>query len=105
MKETEACKNMEIGNLRLMCSDLGKVSIPAPFSGSKILSRKEPVSKLIGLESGLTRNETILKVAGLKSDRSQKWSISEVTDLENDRFRLKNGCIVKPAVWSALTHK
>ena len=27
MKETEACKNMEIGNLRLMCSDLGKVRI------------------------------------------------------------------------------
>lgn len=24
MKETEACKNMEIGNLRLMCGDLGK---------------------------------------------------------------------------------
>lgn len=27
IKETEACKNMEIGNLRLMCGDLGKVRI------------------------------------------------------------------------------
>ena len=26
MKETEACKNMEIGNLKLMNSDLAKVS-------------------------------------------------------------------------------
>ena len=73
MKETEACKNMEIGNLRLMCSDLGKVRILSAvriYQGlvdhglselSRIFlfengqSRKWPVFILNSFESGLPR--------------------------------------------------
>ena len=75
MKETEACKNMEIGNLRLMCSDLGKVRISSPV----LRLEKYPyqnwtvlkVACLIGQYS-LVSKMTRLELSGLESKRSWK---------------------------------
>ena len=98
MKETEACKNMEIGNLRLMCSDLGKVRILSAvriYQGlvdhglselSRIFlfengqSRKWPVFKLNSFESGLPRKWPDTKVPGPEGGH---WSVFEVPSLES----------------------
>ena len=90
MKETEACKNMEIGNLRLMCSDLGKVRIQS----SILIYRPDSIGALRMIWCRLgsiisSWNWTILKVTCITQGQYRYKLVLKMTRLELSGLEMK----------------